>query len=782
MTVNSEDTPRVQYTANSITTIFPITFVYDDISDVHVYFISNSTGLATAWTKDASGPTGYTVSAGAIVANTAPSNGYLVAVCTTPITQLVDVKPNRALTADTLEGVFDKLTLIGRDLKGSVSRALIYGPTYTGSIPYAEDLADEIKQDSVDASVAAVNALTFATSLHIDNLASLRLFPGGETTSIYLDCRTTNGDGGQGTFVWSTADLSSEVTSDPLHGIYVAPTSDPTGASGAWVRQLNGYVTPKMFGAVGDGVVDDSVAFQAALSAYKTVYVTNGTYLINGPYTSASGMEMQDGQMIIAESKDAVLLQGTIRFMLTAGTGDGGTSNPADNKKNIVIRGLTLRNDAGTFLAQKHLMVLSAVSDVLVENCRFIGPQGDAIYIGQGTTGTAERHNENVTIRGCIFDGVNNQNRNGVSIIDGDGVLIDDCSFVNMSSDTMPGPVDFEPNNATHNAVGHGIAVQNCRFFNCKGAGAFVYYTPGFVMPVPPSCVKFVGNYVDPSCVFTSAVLLKLGEVITDDSPLMGFSIEDNVFNGCTGSTVNVKGVRGIAIIGNTFEDTIGPLVIGANDDTVKGLVYDVDFSHNKLRNSGNNSGMLLIGMTKRLNITENLFSKPRTSPYAITFLGAGVTTQSSDVAIERNVFVKGATQTHTVYAAGHTFDPDSNRYFSNGADASLLNKFTYGRTAVAYDQLCPEFDASTVLAILPDSLPLGQSSNIVNGDTSAPDAHKQGMVVSNKYSENTNYRKFIVQVYYPANTSAVVLKDMYWRKGDPTTNAWSAWVKVTGI
>lgn len=258
MTVNSEDTPRVQYTANSITTIFPITFVYDDISDVHVYFISNSTGLATAWTKDASGPTGYTVSAGAIVANTAPSNGYLVAVCTTPVTQLVDVKPNRALTADTLEGVFDKLTLIGRDLKGSVSRALIYGPTYTGSIPYAEDLADEIKQDSVDASVAAVNALTFATSLHIDNIAALRLFPGGETTSIYLDCHTTNGDGGHGRFRW---DATSTAADD--NGVTIAVTGV---AQGRWVRQFDGpYINVRWWGIHANLIDDDSVAIQAAL-------------------------------------------------------------------------------------------------------------------------------------------------------------------------------------------------------------------------------------------------------------------------------------------------------------------------------------------------------------------------------------------------------------------------------------------------------------------------------------------------------------------------------------
>lgn len=248
-TVSSEDTPRVQYTANGITTNFPITFTYASVSDVHVYFISNTTGLATAWTKDASGSAGYTVSAGAIVANTAPSNGYLVAVCTTPVTQLVDVKPNRALTADTLEGVFDKLTLIGRDLKGSVSRALIYGPTYTGSIPYAEDLADEIQQDSVDASVAAVNALTFATSLHIDNIAALRLFPGGETTSIYLDCHTSQLDGGHGPWDW---DADSSAVDN--NGTIILPVGHV--GNGRWIRQLNGFVTPEMFGDIYDVSAD----------------------------------------------------------------------------------------------------------------------------------------------------------------------------------------------------------------------------------------------------------------------------------------------------------------------------------------------------------------------------------------------------------------------------------------------------------------------------------------------------------------------------------------------
>ncbi len=42
--------------------------------------------------------------------------------------------------------------------------------------------------------------------------------------------------GREGQFVWRAGDYSAQVTADPLQGIYVAPASDPTGASGAWVR------------------------------------------------------------------------------------------------------------------------------------------------------------------------------------------------------------------------------------------------------------------------------------------------------------------------------------------------------------------------------------------------------------------------------------------------------------------------------------------------------------------------------------------------------------------
>jgi len=59
---------------------------------------------------------------------------------------------------------------------------------------------------------------------------------------IYLRGRTSVGDGGEGHFRWDSSDRSTEVAADEVTasegngGIYIAPASDKTGASGAWVR------------------------------------------------------------------------------------------------------------------------------------------------------------------------------------------------------------------------------------------------------------------------------------------------------------------------------------------------------------------------------------------------------------------------------------------------------------------------------------------------------------------------------------------------------------------
>ena len=52
---------------------------------------------------------------------------------------------------------------------------------------------------------------------------------------------------------------------DTLNGIYVPSDSDPTGIAGCWVRKLEGYVTPEMYGLLVDSTDDQTNFIEEAL-------------------------------------------------------------------------------------------------------------------------------------------------------------------------------------------------------------------------------------------------------------------------------------------------------------------------------------------------------------------------------------------------------------------------------------------------------------------------------------------------------------------------------------
>lgn len=81
--------------------------------------------------------------------------------------------------------------------------------------------------------------------------------------------------GRAGVFRWASGDQSANVSADPQEGVWVAPDSDATGASGAWERVFTGPVDVRWFGSVDD--VNSSVAIQAAIdSTYSDVIIPLG--------------------------------------------------------------------------------------------------------------------------------------------------------------------------------------------------------------------------------------------------------------------------------------------------------------------------------------------------------------------------------------------------------------------------------------------------------------------------------------------------------------------------
>lgn len=90
--------------------------------------------------------------------------------------------------------------------------------------------------------------------------------------------------GREGIFNWKTGDFSAQIAADTLEGIYVK--ADAIAAtSGAWVRVFFGAVDPRWFGAFGNGVADDTAAFQAAVSVGRNVEVVPPSvkYVLTAP-------------------------------------------------------------------------------------------------------------------------------------------------------------------------------------------------------------------------------------------------------------------------------------------------------------------------------------------------------------------------------------------------------------------------------------------------------------------------------------------------------------------
>jgi hypothetical protein len=78
--------------------------------------------------------------------------------------------------------------------------------------------------------------------------------------------------------VFDASDLSAEVEADPAQAIFVPPTSDTSGGSGAWKRRFSGAKDARWFGAVADGVTDNAVPLQRWLDHGGPLTLSEGEY------------------------------------------------------------------------------------------------------------------------------------------------------------------------------------------------------------------------------------------------------------------------------------------------------------------------------------------------------------------------------------------------------------------------------------------------------------------------------------------------------------------------
>ena len=114
----------------------------------------------------------------------------------------------------------------------------------------------------------------------------------------------------------------------------------------------------------------------------------------------------------------------------------------------------------------RHAVSLAHAKNILIEDLSLVESGGDGVYVGASYLGPCQ----DITLRRIVSDG---NNRQGISVISVDGLLVEDCVFKNTGG-TMPmAGIDFEPNSPKE--MLKRVVLRNCFFDNNKTDGICFY-------------------------------------------------------------------------------------------------------------------------------------------------------------------------------------------------------------------------------------------------------------------------------------------------------------------
>lgn len=283
MTVTT-DVQSIVYDTDGSTTEFPIPFYFLRSTDITADLVDAEDDLTPLVLGTDFTVTGAGQPNGGTLTTTQPyAAGYkLHAYRVVPVTQETQFQQNDPFPSKTTEKALDKLTMLVQQQKQTTDRALVVprsdlNPNTT--LPPSRLRANRALGFDNNGSPVAID-LTIGSVLTpvVHSIPMLRLVSKLFAADVFVLGYHYAGDGGGGAYYLDPMDHSSDD-----NGGTVIVAAD----GGRWKLQHTGSVSIRQFGAVGDGVTDDTGAAQAALSAgLKAVHIPDGTFLI------ASGLQM----------------------------------------------------------------------------------------------------------------------------------------------------------------------------------------------------------------------------------------------------------------------------------------------------------------------------------------------------------------------------------------------------------------------------------------------------------------------------------------------------------
>lgn len=428
---------------------------------------------------------------------------------------------------------------------------------------------------------------------------------------------------------------------------------------------------------------DDSFACNAASRSISGI---GSKIQLLGKYYTVSNWDVYGETTIQGVGSSTIINQkysSSTNYGLSVNRGSGGTSNPEDNQKNLVFRDFKMVGTVVTdgFREHAHLMNFNAVSNVLIENVIFEGFRGDGIYLGTTNVGALERHNQDIVIRNCFFDGVNHNNRNAISVIDGNGVLIEGCTFKNTTRSDMPGAIDLEPDSDSF-AVIKNIRINNNKFSNIYGSinGAVIQVFLPLAqseLDTPSSNIIISNNQID--CYSTSGrsngIAIRQRQSVTDSTYPNNIIIENNQVSRSRRPFYHM-GIKNILSQGNTWIDSSYDPSLGIEiSNATQRNMMDINFINDHFENLGN------------LNVGAGveIYSVQRIGFNSCTFVDIGLSAGGgSNIKFDvsgatSNVSIIGNTFTGT--RANPAIAKDGTHSFSQNTFLLHSNKFVNGST-----------------------------------------------------------------------------------------------------
>ncbi|WP_217965385.1 glycosyl hydrolase family 28-related protein [Candidimonas humi] len=302
------------------------------------------------------------------------------------------------------------------------------------------------------------------------------------------------------------------------------------------------------------GEQDATEMMQQAINNYSRIVLPEGRFAID-----TRTLVLRDGVQIVGAGQGRTIIQskGTFGAFGILGA-DSGNGDVARNLKNIKISDLTIDGHVEELGYQPftHLLSLHGVSDALIERVAFIGFRGDGIYLGSGVRAKQERHNLRVTIRDCVFDGIAKRNRNGLSCMDCDTLLVENSVFRNIGNPALSasvGAIDFEPNSKAN--IYRNVLIRNCKFSNIdtKNTAAITFFNG---MQSGDNIKKLSVE----DCTFENCYrgINASSKRKRPSSPADDVSVSNCHFSNSLVSDISLGGMSGVKIEGCSFESTPG--------------------------------------------------------------------------------------------------------------------------------------------------------------------------------------------------------------------------------